>query len=1454
MFEYLEPHCPKGRRLLRILLVSASPLVLTFGLGHAAKAQDTDVPDGQSRAEELLDPSEAPGAGIDQTSAPSGFRPIAGEAAYSAAEERLLRQARFWEARYDQEGAIEALEKVLKINPNNHLAVYHLGRLQAQAGNVDGARAQVRRLQNVRADERYVSELQTTIRLYENQGQVLAEARNLAASGRIPDAVRRYQEIFRGQVPGGALGVEYYHTLAGEGGNWNEAVTGLQQELQRDPTNRGAEYALAEVLTYREATRRDGLRRLRRFASDATYAERAGKAYRNGLLWLNATLEDKSLYDQYLKTFPDDAQMREKYANLISPPLIASASETVNRAYEHLYADELELAESRVRDALREDPNDANALVALGLIRLRQDRFPEAEEAFNRAFTIDSAVRPQVEQSYVAARFWRRYHDALKAREAGDLDQAEKLLGDIRNANIDGADWAKVALADLYMQMKRRQDAERIYRDVLGRDPSNAAALTGLVSLLQETGRVREAVELGRKLPAAERQRLGFAQLEAQLMRARADAALKRGEVRTARRELEAAVRRVPNDPWLRLDLATLLVETGRRGAADAQMRVLENRRNKSNEDKQAIAVYRSRVEDWGAVVSTIESLPSSARTRGMRRLLSDARFFKTIEDAKVEARRNPESARASLVQLEADHAGNPDRLVLIADAYIAADGEGQAVSIARRVLDGDKKLSVSSLLRLAEILSDAGDTDDANKILADLRARKDLPGDFNNRLSSMRRKNKLAEARVLMNSGQLDEAYEVLKPLLEGEELDAEILRLAGELHDRGGFTRQAFALYSQAVELDPSDIDGISGAVGTALKLKDLKAASRFLDDGLSRMPNEPLLFLLAAEVAQAAGDKVATIEALEAARRLKQEKDDGLGSGLTLHGSRREISYEPAFDDGSVRFEEARAETHAEPQFQYPANTWLGAMERRLARAGWAPEAMTPISANMPSMSDADAAPAVHNGAVSGAGAVGLRTISADEPQMDLAASDTGGQHNGIDPQDILLAQSGPSDADRVRRRLRVLTGEEEDPEEVRKRNERRREREEGVRRFLRPTPQRTRDTSSASAFDLFTAPIDPLDQRIADLRWEVDPIASQDFEIRRRSGDEGLSQLFELRTVIRGEFNLFKGRAFLEAAPTFVSAGGSLSGVNKRRQLGAVSTLAEAQIRALDIDDQEDTGVAVSAGWEKGAFSADIGVTPIGFEVVNVVGGLRYLFDLSNDWFLRAELERRPVLDSVLSYAGSVDPVTGQTFGGVTRSGGNVNIVRDFGRGGIYFGGGYSIYDGDQINQNDYYEVGAGFYYKPIIERDRELQVGLNTTYFSFDENQNLFTLGNGGYFSPQQFVSISVPAHYRVQKGRLRYNLDGAIGVQYFAKEEQPFFPNDPALQNQAEAQATGAQLVVDPEDDTIQLSYRLGGDVFYRVTENFEVGARASIDDTADYTEAKGGFTLRYRFGPNSGN
>lgn len=379
-----------------------------------------------------------------------------------------------------------------------------------------------------------------------------------------------------------------------------------------------------------------------------------------------------------------------------------------------------------------------------------------------------------------------------------------------------------------------------------------------------------------------------------------------------------------------------------------------------------------------------------------------------------------------------------------------------------------------------------------------------------------------------------------------------------------------------------------------------------------------------------------------------------------------------------------------------------------------------------------------------------------------------------------------------------------------------------------------------------------PGDPVSREIAEqlalVHNDTAPRALGNASVRVRSGTAGLDQLQELSATAQASFQAGKlgGRVTARVMPVFLDAGKLSSAGDAPLRFGT-----NALMSAPASSSSSATGAGLNVAYQQGDWiSADVGTSPLGFPVTNLLGGVEIAPKLTDAVRLRVRGERRSVLDSLLSYAGVKDGATGQTWGGVTQTGGHVQLESRLGEGGVYAGGGYAAYDGQHVAHNVKLEAGAGFSYPVYRDRDGELTTGLDLIYFAFDNNQRGFTLGQGGYFSPQSFVALNVPLYYKSKLGDLRYRIGGTVGYASFREDASPLFPNDPGRQAQVEA-AARFNSAVPTRNQAQTRSGFVGGvrvDLDYPLSDALTLGSKLQYDKAANWNETRVGVQLENRF------
>ena len=211
-------------------------------------------------------------------------------------------------------------------------------------------------------------------------------------------------------------------------------------------------------------------------------------------------------------------------------------------------------------------------------------------------------------------------------------------------------------------------------------------------------------------------------------------------------------------------------------------------------------------------------------------------------------------------------------------------------------------------------------------------------------------------------------------------------------------------------------------------------------------------------------------------------------------------------------------------------------------------------------------------------------------------------------------------------------------------------------------------------------------------------------------------------------------------------------------------------------------QSASGTALNVGYEKQNFKADIGTTPLGFLTQNWIGGVKQKLD-AGPVGVSLELARRPMTSTLLSYAGTRDPVTGSIWGGMVATGGTIGLSLDKGEtfGGWTYFRARSL-TGTNVQSNSDNQFMAGLNYRIINETDRQLSSGLTGMLWGFKRNAGEFTYGQGGYYSPQSYRSVTLPLNYSQRFARFSYVIGGSVSSNWSRTDASPYFPTNAAYQ------------------------------------------------------------------------
>lgn len=350
-----------------------------------------------------------------------------------------------------------------------------------------------------------------------------------------------------------------------------------------------------------------------------------------------------------------------------------------------------------------------------------------------------------------------------------------------------------------------------------------------------------------------------------------------------------------------------------------------------------------------------------------------------------------------------------------------------------------------------------------------------------------------------------------------------------------------------------------------------------------------------------------------------------------------------------------------------------------------------------------------------------------------------------------------------------------------------------------------------------------------------------------KIRKRDGSPGLDQLtetalpIEWRTALNADM-----RWGIRLTPTLINAGTPT--VSTSQLLGSQATLPSP---STEDNDLKDDGTGVSLFYEGRQWDADLGLSGTGYLIDNVEGRVAWKQQDFNDQLI-VGVERRAVQESLLSWAGLKDGLTGIEWGGVTRNALRLDhYLRQPGMAPatIHSSASYALLRGDHVSDNRQLRLEGAIHWSLLNSSERQAQLGLRVSYQHFDKNLRGFTLGHGGYFSPRHHLSLAIPASFSGRHGALQYGLSLTLGLQYFEEEDTPFFPVDNNLQQQLDGSGTAATLDGNSKS-SFTASIRAGFE--YRLNNDFGIGGLLTSNNDRDFNQAGVALYLRYYFDGSS--
>jgi len=793
--------------------------------------------------------------------------------------EALLAQAAYWRALAPDQ-AIVSLDRVLKTDPDDASALVMRVQIEIDRDDPAAARSFLQHLRQAHPDDARIAGLDEALHNGPVDPALLAEARRLGATGKLPDAIATYQRAFKGDVPPATYAAEYYQALGGVPGRVAEASAGLAALLTKNPQDLPLQLAYAKIMSYDEASRPDAVDRLQALSKFPAIANEVRIAWRNALLWQGAEYRAQAQLEAYLSQYPSDPELDAKRADY-KGSLPDDGARDRMAAYQAMEAKNIPEAEKQFQAALTFNPNDADSMIMMAVIRKQQNRLAEAKTLADAAM----ALAPDRHDDFVAAMGGNapasggagangdggavvrgEYLRVTRLTNSGNYAAAEVALRRLMRGKVPAGSY--VQLGNIQLRAGHLADAEASFRRALKLSPHDVAGLRGLAELYARQGNDTAADALYAQIGDSSARR-AIAQVQSNRLRTQASAATDPAE---KERLLRAALAADPADPWSKLELARVLVAQRRPAEARAIMADVATGSRPGPDQVQAALIWADEHNDLSRAGRLVELTPPKDRTP----LMADLERRASVATQIREAMGVPDRAVARRLLLAV--AAQPDPTgaggAAVADAFLRLRDKPAARSAIMAAYRATPQPTPVQCLLYTNALINAGDDDSARRLIRQVDPQR-LPQEQRTAYLGLVNGLAIQQSDTLNLEGKRADAYAALAPRLRAEPQEPSLNLALGRLYQSNQQPGAALRISEVALQHAPNDLDVRRGAVQAAVAAKDLSRADQLVAEAMQSAPDDPRSYLMVADIARARGEDRQALIALRKARSLRQQQ---------------------------------------------------------------------------------------------------------------------------------------------------------------------------------------------------------------------------------------------------------------------------------------------------------------------------------------------------------------------------------------------------------------------------------------------------------------------------------------------------------------------------------------------------------------------------------------------------
>jgi cellulose synthase operon protein C len=1370
--------------------------------------------------------------------------------AQSNATDVLIQRARSLDGQGRHDLAAADWRQVLLLEPAQPEALTALAAFYQNAGDSVTANRYLAQLHKAKPGNAQLTKIPQSAASASGDADFQAAAK-MASEHRYAEALALYRKAFHGTAPSGTWALSYYETQAAIPAELPQAIVGLRELTKEYPANPSYQLALGKVLTYEAKTRLEGAQLLANLHGTAEQMEQAKAAWRQAILWsMNgpaaATAKD------YLARYPDpQLEERLKAAAQTSQPVVAGQTEQ-GAAYETLRKGDLAQAQRQFEALLSIPAQRGKALAGLGYVNMHQQDFAAAQQHFEQAESAGYHA-PELSSSLLDARYWNQMQQGNRALDNDDLSPALTVF-EQAHAIKPAAPEALQGQAGVWMQQKQPQKALPLFEQAVKMEQDRPQSWTAWFDALVRTSKSKEVIadqpyiapETLAKLQSdpdyiavlaaanintgndAEGHRLLTQLANISDVAKRTPAQLRAAELlavdnpRVSARLAFDVIRDSPNnlDAWKLLvsdehlagrdqmaltavdrmpapvyeqaahdvDFVTMLAATHQAmGHYSTASNLLAQVRGEAHGDSanaieaQTAALQLAEGNAESAYKTYVKILRRSPNdSAAWNGIISSLHQAKQDEDALTQIQQLPTEVAETLGQ-------DPGFLQTLASVYGATGHNQLAISTMGRVLAhyqpgrNDPPFTVQA--QYAWLLLNAGDERQLAATLSQMGRRKDLTPGQQQQTSDIWAAWSIHKADKEEKGGDVKQALAILEMASQAYPSNGDVRRATAAIYIRNHEGKLAFALYQQLNWANATAID-YAGAVTAAGAAKQKEAGRKWLADGLEQFPNNTELLNAAAQFEEGIGDN----RKAEAYLRqvVANNQQIRLTQQLTTPSAASSVS-------AAISPTDALARMLAPHDEQTPVQ----GMPAPAAQTESLQDAISALPVIQHPQSDA--IPDMHPDA-------------SQQPSPWLA-----NKNQAAAPRTQPIAWQ-------VDRKSKWTIPVDDGPQAV-------------PAEFNQPavvnanfTVNRPSGAELAPSANGATAPAATVLGPGQQAQTELEGMAGRysawvggNTILGSRSGQPGFDQLTRMEAAFESSAVLGESaRLTVRALPVLLSAGAADGTSNYAFGNSGAALIGQ---------DQFQSGVGGELQVSTRAVDASLGFSPSTFYVSHVLGSISAH---PTNFPFHFRVYRDQVKETMLSYAGEKDPLTGAIWGGVVASGAEGGLSLGSAESGFYLDAGGAQLTGHNVNNNSRIYGSTGAYWTAYSNPYGTLKVGANLTGLHYAQNQRYFTFGQGGYFSPDSYVLLNAPFDWEGKPiNRVAYSIKGSLGVQSFH-----------------EGTALPGSLISTDTLPTAQANmganYNLAVNFAYRFDEHWFLGGFAGVNNAHDYQDRTAGFSVKY--------